>query len=138
MLVKNKEADSMNQEFAKEYFQEFLEKPGIINVDAEDVVFILGKEETMERYYGFGVAEKEKGLEVAVKRAMNDLRKSLLEKPAGVILTIHGDVGLAEVNEMASYVADELCTETTNMIFGYVNADPEEPVEVLLVASKRK
>ena len=128
----------MNKEFAEEYFQEFLEKPGIINVDAEDVVFILGKEETMKRYYGFGVTEREKGLEVAVKRALNDLKKSFQEKPDGLIMTIHGDAGLVEVNEMASYVADELCTETTNMIFGYADAEPEEPVEVLLVASKRK
>ena len=128
----------MNQEFAKEYFEEFLEKPGIINVDAEDVTFILGKEEAMERFYGFGVAEREKGLEQAVKRAMKDLRKSLSEKPDGVLMTIYGDATLTNVNEMATYVADELCGETTNMLFGYVNGEPEEPLEVLLVASKRK
>lgn len=128
----------MNKEAAKKYLQEFLEKPGIINVDAGDVVFFLGKEGTTERFYGFGTSDRERGLQVAVNAALEDLKKSLTGQPDGVIMTIYGDALLLEVNDAANYVAELLCGETTNMIFGFVAAESEEPLQVMLAAARRK
>ena len=129
----------MNQETAKQYLHEFLSKPGIINLEEEDVHFFLGKEGSMECAYGFGTSTKERGLMPAVNAAIKDLRRSLSEKPEGIIFTVYGDACLVDVNEAANCVADCLCNPTTNMILSYVAAGPEEPLEVMIaVATKKK
>lgn len=128
----------MNQEAAKQYLHEFLSKPGIVNLDEEDVHFFLGKEGSMDRTYGFGTSTKERGLMPAVNAALKDLQRSFSDKPDGIILAIHGDACLVDVNEAANCVADCLCSPTTNMIFGFVGAKAEEPLEVMIAVATKK
>ena len=67
------------------------EELSFINLEEEDVHFFLGKEGSMECAYGFGTSTKERGLMPAVNAAIKDLRRSLSEKPEGIIFTVYGD-----------------------------------------------
>ena len=128
----------MNKEMAKQYLHEFLNVPGIINLDEEDLHFFLGKEGSTNCYYGFGTATAGQGLMAAVNAACADLRKSFSGKPDGVLLTIRGNACLADVNEAANCVADYLCSETTVMGLGFVAAEEEESLELMIAVAIKK
>ena len=110
--------------------------PGLINLDFADVKSVMS--DAGSALMGIGTANGERRASVAAEMAVSSpLLEASIEGARGVLLSIAGgsDLGLFEINEAASLVADAVHPEA-NIIFGAVIDDAlGDEVRVTVIAA---
>lgn len=110
--------------------------PGLINLDFADVKSVMS--DAGSALMGIGTATGEHRASVAAEMAVSSpLLEASIEGARGVLLSIAGgsDLGLFEINEAASLVADAVHVEA-NIIFGAVIDDAlGDEVRVTVIAA---
>jgi len=110
--------------------------PGMINVDFADVRSVMA--DAGSALMGVGSARGENRVMTATEQAINSpLLETTMEGAKGVLLSVAGgsDLGIMEVNNAASIVADK-ADEDANIIFGTIIDDNlGDEVRVTIIAT---